>query len=78
MSTPLIEELAKAIRAELEILKALYEAIRDSGGIPSGHLYATVMGEMDLDKYTKRIDRLKSLDLITESPYHYLRIKEGK
>ena len=71
------ELLKKALRAELEILRAMYEAIKDSGGMPSGHLYAAVMGQMNLDQYTKRIDRLKSLDLITESN-DWLSVKEGK
>ena len=71
------ELLKKALRAELEILRAMYEAIKDSGGMPSGHLYAAVMGQMNLDQYTKRIDRLKSLDLVVESN-HWLSIKEGK
>jgi len=70
------EVLKKALKAELEILRAMYDAIKESNGMPSGHLYAAVMGQMSLDQYTKRIDRLKSLNLITESN-HWLSVTKG-
>lgn len=54
-----------------EVLDALHAAIKDSGpnGIPSGHLYAMVMGHLDLDTYNKFIQALKDAGKITESGF---------
>lgn len=39
--------------AMYEIVAAVYMAIKESGsmGIPSGHLYAALMGKLSLDSY---------------------------
>ena len=60
------------IEATLQTVKAIAEAIRDLGTVPSGHLYARVMGFMSLDQYNQIIGILKRQGLITES-YHELK-----
>lgn len=61
------------------VLDALYEAIADAGtqGLPSGHLYAALMGHMTLDTYQTMIDVLVQTGRVTLSG-HVLRIKTGK
>lgn len=51
--------------------KAIYETILELGGIPSGHLYAQLMGKMTLDQYNDIIGLLKDSALVSESG-HYL------
>jgi hypothetical protein len=50
---------------------ALGEAIQSLGRVPSGHLYAAVMGQMTLDEYTAAIGLLKRAGKVTER-YHEL------
>lgn len=52
------------IQAALAAITALAEAIRDLGSVPEGHLYATVMGRMDLETFTSFIDRLIGAKLV--------------
>lgn len=54
------EEIAAVIRA----VAAIAEAIRDLGRVPSGHLYAQVMGVLSLDNYTIAIDHLERAKLV--------------
>ena len=60
------------IKAGIETVKATAEAIRDLGTVPSGHLYARVMGVLSLDQYNQIIGLLKKHGLIEES-YHELK-----
>lgn len=53
--------------ASLSIVQAVAEAIRELGSVPSGHLYAQLMGKLTLDQYTQIIDVLKGAGLVTES-----------
>lgn len=50
------------------VLDVLQEIIKGAGtaGIPSGHLYAQLMGKMSLEQYTKFIDILKDAGKVTE------------
>ena len=50
------------------VLDVLQEIIKGAGtsGIPSGHLYAQLMGKMSLEQYTKLIDILKDAGKVTE------------
>jgi hypothetical protein len=61
-------ERQRAIR----IASALYETISALGGIPSGHLYARVMGHMSLDYYQLMIGTLIKAGLVTEEN-HFLK-----
>lgn len=49
------------------IVDAIVEAIRDARQIPSGHLYAVVMGHLSLNQYTTIINVLKEANLVNES-----------
>lgn len=62
----------KQINAGLEILKALADTIRDLRSVPSGELYARVMGHMDINAYEKSIGILKGAGLVAESNAHLL------
>lgn len=48
----------QALKQGLLITAALGEAIREAGEIPSGHLYAVVMGRMGLEMYETAIQML--------------------
>lgn len=62
MSQPSREE----IKAALSAVMALGEAIKDLGSVPSGHLYAHVMGHMSLDSYNAAIGLLKRAGAVKE------------
>jgi hypothetical protein len=51
------------------IVKNVGIAIRDLGSVPSGHLYAQLMGILTLDQYNAIIDALKSAKMVSESGY---------
>lgn len=63
-----------AARTLVLVLDILQEIIKGAGtaGIPSGHLYAQLMGKMSLEQYTKFIDILKDAGKVTENG-HVLR-----
>lgn len=42
-------------KAALAIVIAVGEAIKELGSVPSGHLYARLMGNMSLETYNKVI-----------------------
>jgi len=50
---------------------AIDDAIKEAGedGIPSGHLYAAVMGHMNLDTYNGIIDILKKAGKVKEENF---------
>lgn len=56
------EQIESAITAVSEIGKVIREVKR----IPSGHLYAQLMGVLSLEKYEMIIGLLKKTGLITE------------
>ena len=56
-------------QSTIRIVAAIAEAIRDLGSVPSGHLYARVMGILSLDQYNQVIGILKKQGLVTESHY---------
>jgi ArsR family metal-binding transcriptional regulator len=56
------EQIQTAITAVSEIGKVIREVKR----IPSGHLYAQLMGVLSLEKYEMIISLLKKTGLITE------------
>jgi hypothetical protein len=55
------------VGAAITAIKAIADAIRELGEVPSGHLYAQLMGKMSLADYTKVIDILKGATLVSES-----------
>ena len=56
------EQAEKLVNFMIEIAKA----IRDTAGIPNGHLYAQVMGKMSFDQYQDMIETMKRMGLIKE------------
>jgi hypothetical protein len=64
--------------AGLETVRLIAGAIRELGRVPSGHLYARVMGSLSLDQYNKVIGILKKAGLVEETAGHELIWKEPK
>ena len=64
--------------AVLKLAKAVGDAIRELGSVPSGELYARVMGHMDINRYEQIIGLLKQADLVTESNAGLLTWKEPR
>jgi len=54
-------------KAALQIIHAISESIRELGSIPSGHLYAQVMGHLSLEEYNAIIKILVNAGLVKES-----------
>lgn len=57
---------AEQVTAAIRAAAAVGDAIRELGSVPSGHLYARLMGHMSLDTYNKLIGLLKQADLVKE------------
>ena len=64
-------------QAILAALDAIQEAIRDLGEVPSGHLYAHVMGVMSIDTYQAIINALEQAGKIKVS-HHLITWVGGK
>ena len=63
MSKPTSAEIAAAINT----VKILADTIRDLGSIPSGHLYAQVMGHLSLQQYEGAVSLLLKTGLVKQS-----------
>lgn len=63
------EKRSKEIMAYVELAKCLAKTIRELGEVPSGHLYAMVMGQMNLEQYNRIIQVLKDTKCIEERNY---------
>lgn len=68
---------AEQINAGLKKVQAIAEAIRELGAVPSGHLYAQVMGHLSESEYQKIIGILKGAGLVVETNAHMLVWKEA-
>jgi hypothetical protein len=62
--------------AAVRVVAALAEAIRDLGQVPSGRLYMSVMGVMNLDQYQQAIGALVKAGLVEDR--HHLLVWIGK
>lgn len=51
---------------------AIAAAIREVGEIPSGHLYASLMSQINLDEYNSLIAVLQRAGLVELKPSHLL------
>lgn len=60
------------IRAGLAMTMAVAETIREAGEVPSGVLYAGLVGRLDIHAYNKLIGILKNSGLVEEKS-HLLR-----
>lgn len=56
-------------KAAVEIIMLVGDAIRELGEVPSGELYARLMGHMSLDGYQKILSVLKGAGLVKESSH---------
>jgi hypothetical protein len=63
--------------AGVRILYAVADAIRELGSVPSGVLYAQLMGKIDLQTYERIIDLLKGAGLVKESSHELIWIGPG-
>jgi hypothetical protein len=54
------------VSAAFQIVAAVAEAIRDLGTVPSGVLYANLMGKLDLAGFEKIVGILKGAQLVSE------------
>lgn len=61
------------VRAALGVVMAVSETIRELKEVPSGTLYANLMGQLSLEQYTKVIDMLKRTGLVEETQAHLLK-----
>jgi hypothetical protein len=52
--------------AVVELIAAVAEVIRTAGEIPSGHLYAAMMGKVDIHTYNAILSTLKGSKLVVE------------
>lgn len=66
---------AEQVKALIDLAGAMFAVIKEATeksalrGIPSGHLYAELMGQMDLDTYNRLIELLKDKGLVVEENY---------
>jgi len=54
------------VKAAVQVVVAVGEAIKELGSVPSGHLYAHLMGRMSLETYNKVIGVLKQTGAVKE------------
>ena len=59
-------------RAALEMIRAIADTIRDLGEVPSGHLYAQLMGTLRLDQYEQIIGMFIRLGVVKSNESHLL------
>ena len=59
--------------AVVRVAHAVAETIRELGQVPSGHLYARLMGVMELHQYEQVIDLLVDARLVERDRSHLLR-----
>ena len=61
------------LRAGLALTLAVSEAIREAREIPSGTLYASLMGKVDYEGYQKLLRILTGAGIIEVIPSHLIR-----
>lgn len=57
---------SNAVEAAVRASVAILEAVVDLGSIPSGHLYAQLMGRMSLENYNAIINGLVKAGMLTD------------
>lgn len=61
------------IKAGLKMTMAVAEAIRELKQVPSGHLYAQMIGRVTFEGFEKMIAILVNAGLVAQDPSHLLR-----
>lgn len=57
------------VQAAVQMIMAMGNVIKEFGSVPSGHLYARLMGKLSLGEYEKIIGTLKNAGLVREVNY---------
>ena len=65
-------ETNQQVRAYMLTLKAIAETIRELKSVPSGHLYAQLMGKMSLEVYNGIISKLEGAGMVSRGEGHLL------
>ena len=60
------------IEAAANVVLAVADCIRELGTVPSGHLYARLMGQLDIESYQSVIGTLVRAGVVREHPSHLL------
>jgi hypothetical protein len=60
------------VLAGLMAVKAVADTIKELGSVPSGHLYAALMGKLNFESYMHIIEILKGAGLVRETMAHEL------
>jgi hypothetical protein len=63
---------AQKIEAQVQLVRAIAEAIRELKEVPSGHLYARIAGKVSSETYEKVLSTLKLTGLISVAPSHLI------
>ena len=64
---------AAQVKAALAVTMAVAETIREAGEVPSGTVYAALIGRVSLEGYQSMLRNLKNAGLVEESPAHLLK-----
>jgi len=67
------EDIRRQMEAALNAIHAIAETIRELDEVPSGELYARLMGKIELHDYEQIISTWKRTGLVTETPAGLLR-----
>jgi hypothetical protein len=59
-----VQPTTEQIAAYLGCIRAMIDAVRDAGRIPSGHMYAVLMGHMTLHQYETLVQKVVSTGLV--------------
>lgn len=57
---------SKEVTSAIMVVAAVVETVKEIGSIPSGHLYAQLMGRMNLETYEGIINTAKRCNLLKE------------
>ena len=64
---------AAQVKAALAVTMAVAETIREAGEVPSGTVYAALIGRVSLEGYQSMLRNLKNAGLVEETPAHLLK-----
>lgn len=64
-----IELQKRAVRQQIALLQIIAEAVWEAGSIPSGHLYAAMVGKVTLSAFESLVAQLCRTGLIRQNGY---------
>jgi hypothetical protein len=68
-----MEAAKQDVLSAIELVRAIADAIRELGEVPSGQLYARVMGVMDIRCFERVVTLLVDARLVERLPNNILR-----